>query len=90
MPAESLLSRTLADYAADPVQGDILFQIACTQALDPLPLYRTLYKFYNLVILEAVKAWVDTLVKNPKTLHHRGNGLFIVAGDTIRRASGMP
>lgn len=47
MSAESLLRRILADYAADPAQGDLLFQIACTQARDPLPLYRTLYKFYN-------------------------------------------
>lgn len=45
---------------------------------------------YGIFILEVVKAWVDSSMKAPKTLHHRGNGLFMVAGDTIRLASGMP
>lgn len=44
---------------------------------------------YGLFILEVVQAWVDTAVKEPKTLHHRGWGEFMVAGETIRLASGM-
>jgi flavin reductase (DIM6/NTAB) family NADH-FMN oxidoreductase RutF len=44
---------------------------------------------YGLFILEVVQAWVDTAVKEPKTLHHRGWGEFMVAGGTIRLASGM-
>jgi flavin reductase (DIM6/NTAB) family NADH-FMN oxidoreductase RutF len=39
---------------------------------------------YNLFVLEVVKAWVDPKVKNPQTLHHRGNGLFAIAGKTIK------
>lgn len=44
---------------------------------------------YGLFILEVVQAWVDGAVKNPKTLHHRGWGEFMVAGETIRLASAM-
>ncbi|TCJ11689.1 flavin reductase family protein [Parasulfuritortus cantonensis] len=44
---------------------------------------------YGLFILEVVKAWVDGAVKNPRTLHHRGMGAFMVAGETIRLKSAM-
>lgn len=45
---------------------------------------------YGIFILEAVKAWVDTAVKSPRTLHHRGHGAFMVAGETIQTDSAMP
>lgn len=44
---------------------------------------------YGLFILEVVKARVDTALKAPKTLHHRGRGVFMVAGETIRLPSRM-
>ncbi|HTS85841.1 MAG TPA: flavin reductase family protein, partial [Usitatibacter sp.] len=44
---------------------------------------------YGFVVLEVVKAWIDPTVKDPKTLHHRGNGRFMVAGRTIRLPSRM-
>jgi flavin reductase (DIM6/NTAB) family NADH-FMN oxidoreductase RutF len=44
---------------------------------------------YNFFILEGVKAWVDTTVKNPQTLHHRGDGVFAIAGETVKLRSGM-
>jgi len=44
---------------------------------------------YGLFILEVVQAWVDGAVKTPRTLHHRGWGVFMVAGETVRLASGM-
>jgi flavin reductase (DIM6/NTAB) family NADH-FMN oxidoreductase RutF len=44
---------------------------------------------YSLFVLEVLRAWVDTAVKNPQTLHHRGNGVFRVAGETIRLRSAM-
>jgi len=43
---------------------------------------------YNLFILKVVKAWT-TPEKNPKTLHHRGAGRFMVAGKTIKIKSRM-
>ena len=44
---------------------------------------------YNLFVLEVVHAWIDPAVKNPRTLHHRGHGRFMVAGETIRLKSRM-
>ena len=44
---------------------------------------------YNLVVMEVQKAWIDPAIKNPRTLHHRGRGVFMVAGETIKLASKM-
>ena len=44
---------------------------------------------YSLFVLEVVHAWIDPAVKNPRTLHHRGYGSFMVAGDTIKLKSKM-
>ena len=38
---------------------------------------------YNFFVLEVKKAWIDPACKVPRTLHHRGRGVFIVAGETI-------
>ncbi len=45
---------------------------------------------YNLFVLEVVKAWIDPKQKNPRTIHHRGYGTFVVDGETIRLKSRMP
>jgi flavin reductase (DIM6/NTAB) family NADH-FMN oxidoreductase RutF len=45
---------------------------------------------YNLFVLEVVQAWIDPAQKKPKTLHHHGNGVFVVDGETIRLKSGKP
>jgi flavin reductase (DIM6/NTAB) family NADH-FMN oxidoreductase RutF len=45
---------------------------------------------YNLFVLEVVKAWIDPKQKNPKTIHHRGYGKFVVDGETIKLKSRMP
>jgi hypothetical protein len=42
---------------------------------------------YNFFVLEVVKAWIDPSRKNPRTLHHRGRGVFAVDGRTIKLAS---
>ena len=42
---------------------------------------------YNFFVLEVVKAWVDPKEKEPRTLHHRGGGRFMVAGKTLRTTS---
>lgn len=44
---------------------------------------------YNLFILEVLKAWIDPAQKDPRTLHHRGQGAFMVAGETIKLTSRM-
>jgi flavin reductase (DIM6/NTAB) family NADH-FMN oxidoreductase RutF len=40
-------------------------------------------KKYNLLILEVVKAHVATSPKYPRTVHYRGDGVFMVSGKTI-------
>lgn len=42
---------------------------------------------YCFFVLEVVKAWRDTAVKAPRTIHHLGQGRFMVAGETIRLKS---
>jgi hypothetical protein len=44
---------------------------------------------YNFFVLEVLKAWVDPSRKDPRTIHHRGRGLFMVAGPTIKLPSRM-
>jgi flavin reductase (DIM6/NTAB) family NADH-FMN oxidoreductase RutF len=38
---------------------------------------------YNFFVLEVGKAWIDPTCRAPRTLHHRGRGVFMVAGETI-------
>lgn len=45
---------------------------------------------YCLFVLEVVAAWVDASRRNPRTIHHRGYGHFMVAGSTFRLPSRMP
>ena len=44
---------------------------------------------YNFFVLEVVKAWIDPVIKKPRTLHHQGKGIFIIDGDTIKLPSRM-
>ena len=44
---------------------------------------------YNLFILEVLKAWIDPSMKHPRTIHHLGRGVFMVAGKTIKLPSKM-
>lgn len=44
---------------------------------------------YNFFVLEVLKAWIDPACKDPRTLHHRGHGVFMVAGDSIKLPSKM-
>ena len=42
---------------------------------------------YNFFVLEVVQAWIDPKVKVPRTLHHRGRGVFEVTGEIIKLRS---
>ncbi len=48
---------------------------------------RKLVTKYNFFVLEVVKAWIDSRRKRPRTLHHQGEGVFVVPGRTIRLPS---
>jgi flavin reductase (DIM6/NTAB) family NADH-FMN oxidoreductase RutF len=42
---------------------------------------------YNFFILEVVAAWIDSSRKRPRTIHHQGEGVFMVAGRTLHLPS---
>ena len=42
---------------------------------------------YNFFILEVVQAWIDSTQKRPRTIHHQGEGEFMVAGRTLHLPS---
>jgi flavin reductase (DIM6/NTAB) family NADH-FMN oxidoreductase RutF len=44
---------------------------------------------YNFFVLEVTKAWIRQGAGEPRTIHHRGRGAFMVAGRTIRLPSRM-
>ena len=44
---------------------------------------------YNFFILEVLKAWIEPSKKDPRTIHHRGKGMFMVDGRTIKLDSRM-
>ena len=44
---------------------------------------------YNFFILEVLKAWIDPLKKHPQTIHHLGEGAFMIAGESIQLPSKM-
>jgi len=48
-----------------------------------------LVKRYDFFVLEVLRAWIDPLITIPRTLHHRGRGVFMVAGRTITLPSRM-
>ncbi len=50
---------------------------------------KALVSKYNFFVLEVVKAWINPEIKIPRTIHHRGKGVFMVAGRTIRLPSKM-
>jgi flavin reductase (DIM6/NTAB) family NADH-FMN oxidoreductase RutF len=50
----------------------------------------SLVRRFDLFVLEVLKAWIDPAQKNPKTLHHRGFGRFVVDGPTIEVKSRKP
>ena len=42
---------------------------------------------YNFFVLEVVAAWIDPARKRPRTIHHQGEGEFMVAGRTLHLPS---
>ena len=45
----------------------------------------SLIKKYSLFVFEVVKAHVAVTPKYPKTIHYRGDGLFMISGPTIKK-----
>ena len=72
-----------AEKVAAPLVSECFANLECrvvdTQLVDK----------YNLFILEVVRAWMDPVQKNPKTIHHHGFGTFVVDGRRIILKSKM-
>lgn len=66
-----------------PLVGECYINLEC-KVVDT-----TLINKYNFFVLEVLKAWINPEIKNPKTFHHKGNGVFMVAGKTIKIPSSM-
>jgi flavin reductase (DIM6/NTAB) family NADH-FMN oxidoreductase RutF len=78
---------SLTPVAASEVQAPLIGE--CYASLECRVADTRLVNRYNFFVLEGIQAWVDTAIKNPQTLHHRGKGVFVVAGETLRLRSGM-
>jgi flavin reductase (DIM6/NTAB) family NADH-FMN oxidoreductase RutF len=77
------LTATPAKLVSPPLVRECFANLECKVADT-----RLLNK-YNMFILEVLKAWIDPAQRNPKTIHHRGYGTFVVDGQTIKLKSKM-
>jgi flavin reductase (DIM6/NTAB) family NADH-FMN oxidoreductase RutF len=78
------LTQIPAERVKPPLIGECFANLEC-KVVDT----RLVNKF-ALFVLEVVKSWIDPAQKNPKTIHHRGFGEFVVDGETITLKSKMP
>ena len=77
------LTAVPASVVKAPLVGECFANLECRVA------DTSMVNKYNFFVLEVVKAWIDPAVKFPKTIHHMGNGVFMVAGKIIRLPSKM-
>lgn len=78
------LTPVVAERVAAPLVAECFANFECKVA------DTRLVNKYNLFVLEVLKAWSDPAQKNPKTIHHHGNGRFAVDGEMIKLKSRMP
>ncbi len=78
------LTQIAAERVKPPLIGECFANLEC-KVVDT----RLVNKF-ELFVLEVVKSWIDPTQNNPKTIHHRGIGEFVVDGETMTLKSKMP
>ncbi len=71
------LTSVPAQIVKPPLVAECLANLEC-QVADT-----SMVDKYNLFILEVVKAWTDPERQERRTIHHNGDGTFIVDGNTI-------
>ncbi len=81
--ARYALTALPAAKVAAPVIAECYAALECRIADDAM------VDKYNFFVLEVLAAWIDPSFKDPRTLHHRGWGRFMVAGETMRIPSRM-
>ena len=75
----------LTPIAAACVKAPLIAE--CYASLECKVVDRKLINKYNFFVLEVIKAWIDPARKLPRTIHHQGEGVFMVAGRTIHLPS---
>lgn len=71
----------LTQLAASKVKAPLIKE--CYANLECKLVDACLVKKYNFFIFEVVKAHVATTPKYPRTLHYRGDGIFMVSGKSL-------
>ncbi len=77
----------LTPRAASLVSAPLIDE--CFASLECRVADRSLVGKYSLFVLEVVKAWIDPTWREARTIHHRGYGKFMVAGETVKLRSRM-
>lgn len=77
----------LTPQPASRVRAPLIAQ--CFASLECRVTDRSLVPRYDLFVLEVLAAWTDPELADHPTLHHRGYGAFMLAGETIRLPSKM-
>ena len=75
------LTAVKASRVAPPLVGECYANLEC-RVVDT----RFVEK-YAFFVLEVLAAWIDPSQKSPRTLHHRGRGVFFVPGRTLKLPS---
>ena len=75
----------LTPVAAKCVRAPLIAE--CYASLECKVIDQKLVAKYNFFILEVVQAWVTPGRKQPRTIHHQGEGEFMVAGRILRLPS---
>lgn len=79
-------------FGLTPVSGDHvtapLIQ-ECFASLECRVVDTTMVAKYSYFVLQVMKAWADSTIRQPRTIHHLGRGYFMVAGETIKLRSKM-
>ena len=79
-----------ARFKLTPVQGKVVRAPLIKECLANMECkVIDIVKKHNIVVVEAVAAWIDTARKEKRTLHAVGNGTFIVDGRKIDRRKMM-
>ncbi|MDD5241802.1 MAG: flavin reductase family protein [Sulfuricella sp.] len=77
----------LTPVAASLVQAPLIDE--CHANLECRLVDTRMVNKYGFFVLEVVKAWINPTMKDPRTIHHLGKGIFKVDGETIKLPSRM-
>lgn len=72
----------LSQEAASQVKVPMISE--CYAQLECIVIDMKMVTKYNIFIVEVVKAWITPSKKRARTIHHCGNGVFIVDGKVIK------